>query len=81
MERTSFCKAASPAGVDERIRGLYLRALSREPEPAEAERMKAYIAKQAEVLGISEAAAADDLRVWTELCHVVYMLKEFIFIG
>jgi len=69
------------AEVDARIAAIYLRALARAPEAAEVDRMKAYIQRQAELYGIDAAAAKDDPRIWTDLCHVVYMLKEFIFIG
>jgi mono/diheme cytochrome c family protein len=64
-----------------RIRSMFLRALAREPEPAELARMVAYIGEQAPLYGLDPAAAANDERIWADLCHVVYMLKEFIFIG
>jgi hypothetical protein len=59
--------AASETSAEERVRAMYLAALAREPD--ETERRAAI-----------EFTASGDEHAWTELAHVLYNVKEFIFI-
>ncbi len=56
----------------ERVRAMYLTALCRLPEEAE---------EQAALAFLNDAATApSDPRAWSELVHVLFNVKEFIFI-
>ena len=48
-----------------------------EDEGREAE---AFLASQGALYGLDAQAAAADPRTWADLCHVMFMVKEFIFI-
>ncbi len=54
----------------QRIEGIYRAALSRDPRPDE-------LVSASDFLG---TAALDDAGAWSELCHVVLNLKEFVFL-
>jgi hypothetical protein len=64
----------------ERITGMFKTALSREPRPAELQDMLKFIDEQGEGYGIAPAARQNDPRVWGDLCHVMFNMKEFVFI-
>ena len=56
----------------ERVRAMYLTAYCRPPEEAE---------EQAALVFLNDAAAGpSDPRAWSELAHVLFNVKEFIFI-
>ncbi len=65
--------AASP---QERIDRLYLAAFSRQPTEAERASALSFLAEQATRYG----SQTDDARAWTDLCHVLLNVKEFIFV-
>ena len=69
------------ASTEERVRGLYLRALGRPATPAELDAMLNFIDEQGATYGLPEEKRAGDPRVWSDVCHVMFTLKEFIFIG
>ena len=62
----------------ERIEHLFLRGLARPPRSAEVDQMLALLQTQAAERGLSGEAARLDPAVWADLCHVVFMMKEFI---
>jgi hypothetical protein len=55
---------------------MYEEALGRLPAEAEAADALAFLAEQARVYG-----RPDDVRAWTDLAHVLFNVKEFIFIN
>ncbi len=59
-----------------RVRRLYLEAFSREPTATELHAAMEFLAAQAKEYGTD----ANDIRVWADLCHVLFNVKEFIFI-
>jgi len=59
-----------------RIRHAYLACVSRAPTPTETASAQAFLEAQALELN----AAPDDVRVWTDLCHVLLNAKEFLFV-
>ena len=61
---------ASEASDVERVTRMYLDAFGREPEPAELAEAVAFVGR----------GSADDPQVWADLCHVLYNLKEFVFL-
>lgn len=61
----------------ERIEELYLTAYARPPTTQEREDALRFLAEQSRRHGVS----ADDVRVWSDLCHVLFNVKEFIFVS
>jgi hypothetical protein len=70
--------ADSGASSASRIQRMYLEALAREPTAAESAAALAFIEGQAREYGISPEDAAGDERVWADLGHVLYNVKEFV---
>ena len=66
-----------PADADARLDRLYQEALSRPPTEAERTAARRFLVEQAKLY---DGASIDDPRVWADLCHTLYNVKEFIFI-
>jgi hypothetical protein len=62
----------------ERIEELFLRALARPPKTAEIDQLLALLHSQALARELPDDAAPLDLAVWADVCHVIFMMKEFI---
>lgn len=62
--------------ADLRIEAMFLRAFGKPPAPAQLERIQQFLAQQAELYD----AADDDLRIWADLAHVLFNMKEFIYL-
>jgi hypothetical protein len=60
---------AEKASNQERVRGMYLDALSRPPSEAELQACQTYL------------GATPDLRRWADLAHVLFNTKEFYFVN
>lgn len=58
----------------ERIERMYVAALGRPPSQDEATQAQAFLEEQSRIHG------RDDPRAWTDLAHVLFNVKEFIFI-
>jgi hypothetical protein len=61
--------------VPERIGKMFEAALARPPSPQELAQVQAFVDEQVRQFG-----AVDDPRVWAELGHVLFNVKEFIFV-
>ena len=59
-----------------RIDKLYLSAYGRPANDAERADAQEFIDEQTKALG-----KADDPRAWADLCHVLFNVKEFIFLN
>jgi hypothetical protein len=59
---------------------MYESAFARPPQPREVERGMAFLKTQSKARGMNGAAWKTDPRVWADLCHVMYNVKEFIFL-
>ena len=60
------------AGAEDRaqvIEGLFVEAFSRAPRAAEIERILAYLGDR------------NDAGAWSDVCHVLLNMKEFIFLN
>ena len=57
---------------EQRIRNMYQAALGRQPDSVEFRAALAYVD--------SRQAGSNELKTWTDLCHVLFNVKEFIFI-
>jgi uncharacterized protein DUF1553/uncharacterized protein DUF1549/cytochrome c len=64
----------------ERLEDIYLAALGRRPSEREAREALEFLAQEAEAYGVPPAERPSSPRAWADLCHVVFNLKEFIFI-
>jgi hypothetical protein len=64
-----------------RLLEMYLTAFARPPLPAEIDKAEQFLARQGREYGLSEEAARSDVRVWTDMCHVLLNAKEFIFLN
>jgi hypothetical protein len=64
----------------ERLEEVYLAALGRRPSEREAREALEFLVEEAEAYGVPPAERPSSPRAWADLCHVVFNLKEFIFI-
>jgi hypothetical protein len=64
-----------------RIERMYREAFSREPTSAELAAAREFLASQAAEYGMSADAAAHDERVWGDLAHVLFNVKEFVLLN
>jgi len=74
---------ASPAPLaspESRIRKMYLAAFARVPSQDEEAKAIAFLKQQATAYGLAENEWLHNEQVWTDLCHVLFNVKEFIFI-
>jgi hypothetical protein len=62
-----------------RVGEMYLLALSRPPEAGETERALAFLEEQAATYGQGVSWQADP-RVWRDLAHALFNLKEFLYL-
>lgn len=69
-----------PLTPEARLERIYWRALARPPRDDETNSMIELLRSQAEQQGLSFEAASRDPQIWTDICHVMFMLKEFIYV-
>jgi hypothetical protein len=67
---------ASSASPHDRIRQMYVAAFSREPTAAETDAGMAFLDQQARDYSCSPS----DERVWADLAHVLFNVKEFVLV-
>ena len=68
------------ASVEGRIEHLFLKALGRPATDAERARVSAYLTTMAADRGTSEQLLLYDARVWQDVAHSLFNLKEYVFI-
>lgn len=68
---------ANEGTIGERIEFVYLNTLSRKPNADELRKSKAFVESQAERLKLE----ADSEKVWADFCHVLFNVKEFIWLN
>jgi cytochrome c553 len=68
---------ARPGTAADRVRAMYLAAFGRPAGEAELSACLAFLNQQARRYG----AGPDDVRVWADLAHTLFNVKEFIFLG
>lgn len=59
-----------------RIELAFRQALGRRPSDAESERITAYVEAEAKDRGVD----VKDREIWTDVCHVIFNLEEFVFL-
>ena len=72
--------AQSDLTTDARIEGIYVTALGRKPSEKERELALAFLGNQATEYAIDQEQLKNDARPWSDLCHVVFNVKEFIYL-
>jgi hypothetical protein len=76
-ERWSKRALAEPGRTPkERVTGMYMTAFGRPPTETEVADALTFLDEQAKEYG-----KADDPRAWADLCHVLFNVKEFIFVN
>ena len=71
----------NPGSFDALVTRLYEQALSRAPRAVEQATLADFVTAQAALYGVPQEAAWRDRRILADLCHTVFMLKEFIYVG
>jgi hypothetical protein len=61
----------------DRILSLYLQAFGRTPTPAEIQTLQDLLAMGTRELDSSPAGPDREIRLWTEVCHALFMTQEF----
>jgi hypothetical protein len=56
---------------------MFLSAFGQPPTPAQLDRARQFLDSQASLY----AASPDDVRVWTDLAHTLFNMKEFVFLN
>ncbi len=73
--------AAGEAGsVESRIDHMFLKALTRRPSEAERARISAYVDAAAAERGSAPHLLLHDPRVWQDVAHSLFNLKEYLFV-
>jgi hypothetical protein len=73
--------AAREDAFDDRVADMCERAWGRRPAENEVAALRSFMEKQTAAYGIDAAAALSDPRIWTDIGQVLFMAKEFIYIG
>ncbi len=72
---------ASPGlTTEDRVHDMYASAFARPPSDTEMSSAVAFLTEQGKQYGLALEQAHQDLRVWSDLCHVILNVKEFVFI-
>ena len=66
--------------VSSRVRHMFFKALGREPTAQEASRAEAYLNAVIDQRGTREHLVLTDRDVWTDLAHIIFNLKSFIYV-
>ena len=65
---------------ERRIEKLYLEAFNRSPTDAERVDGLSFLQEQAATLKLPDNAWPKHVQVWTDFCHVLFNVKEFVFV-
>jgi len=63
-----------------RVERMYRLAFARAPRPEEQAAALDFLAQQGGELGVSPQQAMNDAQAWADLCHVMFNVKEFVFV-
>ncbi len=72
--------AQGESSPETRIAKLYEQAYGREPTDIEVAEAMEFLKIQAAALGMPPEKALSDERTWSDLCHVLWNVKEFVFL-
>ena len=68
-----------PLSTNEKVNQIYLEAFSRDAKPAEIKECLDFLMVQKEQYGLTNNNL-QDFRLWRDLCHGVFNMKEFIYL-
>jgi hypothetical protein len=79
VEQAKLWSRRTPASTDatQRVRQMYLTAFSRPPTPEEITEANTFLAEQRALYGAKE----NDERAWADFAHVLFNVKEFIYLN
>ncbi|MEW6160999.1 MAG: DUF1553 domain-containing protein, partial [Verrucomicrobiota bacterium] len=81
-QATLWARRIQPLSTpQERIERLYLEAFSRPPSAIEMKEALAFLTRQAAAYGGDGLHPAQNEQVWADLCHVLWNVKEFVFLN
>ena len=66
---------------EQRINEIYLAIFSRTPSAKELTEAIEFLNQQGEIYGVATLDRLKDEKVWTDLCHVMLNVKEFVFVN
>lgn len=66
--------------IPSRITQMYEQAFGRRPSDAELKNAQAFIELQAKELGVKPGDIQANVQIWKDLCHVIFNVKEFIYL-
>lgn len=72
--------AEKDLSTEARVGRMYEQAFSRPARPDEIAAAVAFLETQGREHGLSAEQSQTDERVWADLCHVMYNVKEFVFV-
>jgi cytochrome c553 len=64
----------------ERVGDMYRAAFARSPHPHEEDAALDFLAEQQRVWGVGPERLDADPRPWSDLCHVLFNVKEFVYV-
>ncbi|MCC6152772.1 MAG: PSD1 domain-containing protein [Candidatus Hydrogenedentes bacterium] len=73
--------ASSTDSIDTRIDELFLRLLGREASADDVARAKDFLVKQSKVYKGAPGTEFSNPHSWSDLCHALFMAKDFIYVG
>jgi len=80
MQSTAWARRmlseAGPRATD-RIHSLHLQAFGRPPTPTEIQTLLDLLALQTRSLNPPDGGTDGELRLWTEICHALFLTQEF----
>ncbi|MDE2833178.1 MAG: PSD1 and planctomycete cytochrome C domain-containing protein [Bacteroidota bacterium] len=66
--------------IEARVTDIYLKGLARRPTHDELDQAASFILEEAARLHLDESGIMEHAELWTAYCHVVFNLKEFIYL-
>ena len=70
-----------PESLEARVKAAYLDAFGRQPSEVEQTAMLNFVSQQAQEYALPEKEEVFNLDLWKDVCQVLFMSKEFIYIG
>ena len=72
---------AETENTESRVQRLYWLSFGRAPDAQEVTNAISFLESQGAELGLATEKAAQDIRVWHDLCHVIWNVKEFTYLN
>lgn len=66
--------------VEQRIEQMYLQAFARTPTKVEVQNALEFLQQQMKELRVPPENMATNVEIWKDLCHVMFNVKEFIYL-